>query len=121
MVVDLTNLFNEIIKKHTFIKFDQKYSKLKIEFLNVLVQKDEKQRLQKTLFKKKQTQSYLHPKFDNPALLKKSILYSQILCVKRIHSTNCEFECSYKVLQEQFAKRCYDHLQLKLNLRRLNF
>ena len=73
MVVDLTNLFNEIIKKHTFIKFDQKYSKLKIEFLNVLVHKDEKQRLQKTLFKKKQTQSYLHPKFDNPALLKKSI------------------------------------------------
>ena len=59
MVVDLTNLFNEIIKKHTFIKFDQKYSKLKIEFLNVLVHKDEKQRLQKTLFKKKQTDNLI--------------------------------------------------------------
>ena len=97
----MINLFNETIKKHPSIKFDQKYSKLEIEFPNVLVHKDEQQRLQATLFKKKtDRESCLHPESDYPASLKKSIPYSQILCVKRICSTNSEFECNCKVLQE---------------------
>ena len=50
---ELKNLFNEINKKHPFIKFDQKYSKSKMEFLNILVYKDEQLTLQTTLFKKK--------------------------------------------------------------------
>ena len=48
----LKNFFNEINNKHPSIKFDQKYSKSKIEFLYVSVYKDEQQRLQITLFKK---------------------------------------------------------------------
>ena len=39
---ELKKLFNEIAKKHPSIKFDQKYSKSEIEFLDVLVYKDEK-------------------------------------------------------------------------------
>ena len=62
---ELKNFFNEINKKHPSIKFDQKYSKLKIEFLDVLVHKDEQQRLEKTLFKKKaDKQFYLYEKTD---------------------------------------------------------
>ena len=38
---------------YRFIKFGQKYAKPKIEFLDVLVYKDEHQRLQITLFQKK--------------------------------------------------------------------
>ena len=45
---ELKNFFNKINKKHPSIKFDQKYSKSKIEFLDVLVYKDEQQRLQTT-------------------------------------------------------------------------
>ena len=57
---ELKNFFNEVYKIHSSIEFDQKYSKSKIEFLEVLVYKDERQRLQTTLFKKKaDTQSYL--------------------------------------------------------------
>ena len=39
---ELKKLFNEIAKKHPSIKFDQKYSKSEIEFLDVLVYKDKK-------------------------------------------------------------------------------
>ena len=49
---ELKNFFNEINKKHPSTKFDQEYSKQKIEFLDVLVYKDEQQKLQTTLFKK---------------------------------------------------------------------
>ena len=51
---ELKNFFNEINKKHPSIKFDQKYSKLKIEFLDVLVYKEEQQRLQKLYLRRTQ-------------------------------------------------------------------
>ena len=71
------NFFNEINKKHPSIRFDKKYWKLKIEFLDILGYKDEQQRLQTTILKKNTNiQSYLHAKSDHPASLKKSILYS---------------------------------------------
>ena len=71
---------------------------MKTDFLRVLNHKDEKQRLQATLFKKKtDKQSYLHVKSDPSASLKKSIAYSQILHVKRICSTNSEIECNCRV------------------------
>ena len=43
--------FNEINKKHHSIKFVKKYSKSEIVFLDVLICKDEQQRLQTTIFK----------------------------------------------------------------------
>ena len=93
MEEELKIFFNEISKKHPSIKFDQKYSKSKIEFLDVLAYKHEQQTLQTTLFKNKtDRQSYLYAKSDQPASLKRSIIYSQILC-------------NYKVLQEQSTKR----------------
>ena len=61
------NFFNKINKKHIFIKLDQNYSKLEIEFLNLLVYKYEPQEL-KTPFKEKRD---LHAKSDLPALFKK--------------------------------------------------
>ena len=50
---ELKSLFNEINKKHPSIKFDQNHSKAEIEFLDVLVPKDKKQRLKTIPFKKK--------------------------------------------------------------------
>ena len=115
---ELKKFFNEINKKHPSIKFDQKYSKSKIEFLDDLVYKDEQQKLQTILFKKiTGKQSYLHAKSDHPASLKKSIPYSQILRVKRICSTKGEYECSYKVLQEQFTKRGYDSSSIETEIK----
>ena len=86
IVIDLINLFNETIKKHPSIKFDQKYSKLEIEFLNVLVHKDKQQRLQATLLKKKtDRKSCLHPESDHPASLKKKYsVQSNTVCQKNL-------------------------------------
>ena len=53
--IDGLFLFRRARKKKwsPFFKFDQKYSKSEIEFLNVLVYKDEQQRLQVSLFRRK--------------------------------------------------------------------
>ena len=104
---ELKNFFNKINKKHPSIKFDQKYSKSKIEFLDVLVYKGYKQ----LHLKRMQTHNLIF--MYNPTTQrhsKKSIPYSQILPVKRICSANSEFERNCKVLQEQFTKRGYDSL-----------
>ena len=106
---ELKIVFNEITVKHPSIKFDQKYSKSEIELLDVLVDKDEKQRLQITLLKNKTDgESYLNVKSDHLPPLKKSIPYIHVLRVKKICSTTSEFERNCEVLQEQFTKRGYD-------------
>ena len=70
MEEELKNFFKEINKKHPPIKPDKKYSKSKIEFLKILVYRDEKQKLQSTIVKKKtDRQSYIHAKSDHPVSL----------------------------------------------------
>ena len=49
---ELRQLMNEINQKHQSIKFDFKFSKESIEFLDTLVYIDSKNRLRTTLYKK---------------------------------------------------------------------
>ena len=49
---ELKHFINEINRKHQSIKFDFKFSKESIEFLDTLVYIDSKNRLQTTLYKK---------------------------------------------------------------------
>ena len=75
-------------KKYHSIKFDFKFSKEKIEFLDTLVYKGHSNRLQATLYKKPtDRQTYLHAKSAHPLPLKESIPYSQALRIKRVCST----------------------------------
>ena len=88
--------------------------------LIVLVYKDEQQKVQITLCKKNtDKQSYLHAKSNHPVSLKKSIPSSQILRVKRICSTNSEFERNCKVLQVQFTKRGYDSSLIETEIKKI--
>ena len=88
--------------------------------LIVLVYKDEQQKIQITLCKKStDKQSYLHAKSNHPVSLKKSIPSSQILRVKRICSTNSEFERNRKVLHEQFTKRGYDSSSIETKIKKI--
>ena len=90
--------------------------------LIVLVYKDEQQKLQITLCKKNtDKQSYLHAKSNHSVSLKKSIPSCQMLRVKRICSTNSEFECNCKDCKSNLQKEVMTHLSLKPKLRRLNF
>ena len=84
----LVTRLNEINKNHHSIKFDFEFSKEKIEFLETLVYKDHKNRLQATLYKKPTNhQDYLHAKSAYPLSLKNSIPYSEALRIKRVCST----------------------------------
>ena len=69
---ELRHFMNKINQKHQSIKFDFKFSKESIEFLDTLVYIDSKNRLQTTLYKKPtDCQNYLHAKSAHPFSLKK--------------------------------------------------
>ena len=69
---ELRQFMNEINKKHQSVKFDFKFSKESIEFLDTLVYIDSNSRLQTTLYKKStDCQNYLHAKSAHPFSLKK--------------------------------------------------
>ena len=90
---DLIEFLNELNTKHTSIKFEFKYS---------------------TLYKKPtDRQNYLHSKSEHPYSLKKSIAYSQALRIKRICSTQNEFEKHSSNLLQQLKKKAYHHDSLK--------
>ena len=105
---ELLKFINELNQKHERVKFDFKYSKTKIEFLDVPVYKDINNKLQTTLYKKPtDRQSYLHANSEHLRSLKESIPYSQALRTKRICSTNSEFEAHINTIEDQFVKRGY--------------
>ena len=88
---ELRQFMNEMNQKHQSIKFNFKFSKKSIEFLDT-VYIDNKNRLQTTFYKKSaDSQNYLHAKSAHSFSLKKSILYSQALRIKRICSTFEEY------------------------------
>ena len=78
---ELRNFRNLTNKKHQSIKFDLKFSRHKVKFVDALIYKDKNNRLQTILFKKKTTdcQNYLQAKSAYPFSLKKSIAYKQVL------------------------------------------
>ena len=93
---ELLKFINKINQKYKTIKFDFKYSKAKIEFLDVLVYKDINNKLRITLYiKPTDHQSHLHADLEPHRSLKESMSYSQVLRVKRIYSTNSEFEAHF--------------------------
>ena len=95
-------------KKHHSIKFDFKFSKEKIEFLDNLVYKDHNNRLQTRLYKKPTDhQSYLHAKSAYPVSLKKSIPYSHALRIKCVCSTFDECKKHSNDLVRRFVEKGY--------------
>ena len=111
---DLIEFLNELNTKHTSIRFEFKYLRQQIEFLETLVYIDNNNKLQATLYKKPtDCQNYLYSKSEHPYSLKKSIAYSQALRIKRICSTQNEFEKHSSNLLEQLKKKGYHHDTLK--------
>ena len=102
------SFINEINKKHQSIKFDFKFSKEKIKFLDSLVCKDHNSRLQTTLYNKPtDCQNDLHSKSAHPLSLKKSIPYSQALRIKRVCSNFHEYEKPSNDLIKQLVEKRY--------------
>ena len=109
---------NEINKKHQPIKFDFKFSKENIKFLDTLVYIDSNNRLQTTLYKKPtDCQNYLHAKIAHPFSLKK-IPYSQALRIKRIFSTFEEYRKHSQDLIKRFVEKGYNESTVRKQIER---
>ena len=113
--------FIEINQKHQSIKFDFKFSKESIEFLDTLVYIDSKNRLQTTLYKKPtDCQNYLHAKSAHPFSLRKSIPYSQALRIKCICSTFEEYRKHSQNLIKRFVEKGYDESAVRKQIGRVD-
>ena len=100
---------NEVNQKHQSIKFDLKFSKESMEFLDTLVYIDSNSRLQTTIYKKPtECQNYLHAKSAHSFSLKKSISHSQALGIKRICSTFDEYRKHSQDLIKRFVEKGYN-------------
>ena len=81
---------SDLNTKHPSIKFAN--SQTKIQFLDVLIYKDQSNMLQTTIYRKQtDRQNYLDARSEYPKLLKDSMPYSQVLRIKRIGSSQQEF------------------------------
>ena len=106
---ELQHFLDTLNTLHPTIKFDAKYSKTSVEFLDTKVYKSSNGKLQTTLYTKPtDRQSYLHNKSYHPSSCKRSIAYSQALRIKRICSEAPEFEQHTKKLSAKLVQRGYD-------------
>ena len=118
---ELRYFMNEINEKHHSIKFDFKFSKESIEFLDTLVYIDSKSRLQTTLYKKPtDCQNYLHAKSAHQFSLKKSIPYSQVLRIKWICSTFEEYRKNSQDLIKRFVGKGYNESTVRKQIERVD-
>ena len=118
---ELRHFMNKINQKHQSIKFDFKFSKESIEFLDTLVYIDSKNRLQTTLYKKPtDCQNYLHAKSAHPFPLKKSISYSQALRIKRKCSTFEDDRKHSQDLIERFVEKGCNELSVRKQIERVD-
>ena len=79
---------SDLNKKHPSIKFEFRYSQTKVQYLDVLIYKDQNNMLQTTIYRKQiDRQNYLEARSEHPKLLKDSIPYSQALHIKHLFFT----------------------------------
>ena len=96
-------------EQETSFKLEFKHSQSKVEFLDVLVYKDQNDMLQAAIYRKqKDRQNYLDVWSEHPKLLKDSIFYRQALRTKQISSSQQEFLSHTTKMPNQFQKRGYN-------------
>ena len=95
--VDLIKATDHLNSVHSTIKFDIKYSREKIIFLDTTVIITNENKLNTTVYNKPTDEkSYLHAKSYHPESTKKAIPYSQSLRLKRICSDDADYKESNK-------------------------
>ena len=106
---ELKIFIEDLNRLHPTIKFDAKYSRTSVEFLDTRVYKSNDGKLQTTLYTKPtDRQSYLHSKSYHPQSCKRSIAYSQALRIKKICSDPAEFEVHVRKLSTKLTERGHD-------------
>ena len=98
---ELDSFTSALNRFHTSIKFTVDASQTSANFLDVTVNKDNKVKLSTTLYTKPtDAHMYLHYNSFHPSHQKKSIPYSQAVRIRRICSTDEQFEICTKQLME---------------------
>ena len=85
-----------------------KISTKQIEFLGTMAYKDQKRKIQTTIFRKATDQkTYLHALVNHPKSLNNSIPYSQPLRIKAVCSITTEFSKNCDIIAKIFKERGY--------------
>ena len=116
---ELKKFLEEINLQHPTIKFDYKYSKSMIEFLDLKIFKDSMGKLLTKIYTKPtDRQSYLHKSSAHPHHLKKSIPYGQALRIRRICTNLKEFEAASEKLTTKLRERGYSNTEIASQINR---
>ena len=107
---ELLSFISKLNKCHPTIKFDFKYSKEQIDFLDTTVYKNrQKNKLYTKIYHKPTDQrNFLHHQSAHPKSLIKSIPYAQAIRVKKICSEQSELNKNLDKLKTDFVKRGYN-------------
>ena len=101
--------FLEVINTiHPSIKFDYKFSRERIEFLDTIV-KLVNNKLSTTLYTKPtDRRAYLHAQSYHPSSTKRSIAFSQATRLRRICTSEEDFRSNANILKNDLVKRGYE-------------
>ena len=109
----------QINEVHPSIKFDFNFSNKEINFSDTVVYKTQSGKLETKLYRKESDrQAYLHRKSEHPESLKRSIPFSQALRLRRICSTNNEFQDSCDKLRNKLIERGYKQQEINEGIER---
>ncbi len=110
----LKEFFNAINKVHSSIKFECKYSKKDVSFLDTTVTIERNGTLSTKLYRKPTDRNaYLHFNSYHPVKQKVNIPFGQFLRAKKICTSNDEAEISFKEIEAKFKIRGYPITHLK--------
>ena len=106
---ELLRFFDDINKIHDNIKFDCKYSKESINFLDTTVFKNQRGSLSTKLFTKPTDRpGYIHSKSYHPKSQIRNIPYGQALRAKRINTEKEDLRQTLDNVKMNFTKRGYN-------------
>ena len=115
---ELVKFLEELNRIHPTIKFEYKYSREKINFLDTTIV-NSGTRLQTTLYTKPtDRKAYLHSKSYHPTSTKKSIPYSQATRLRRICTEDSEFVRHAEKLKADLEKRGYNPDEITTGIER---
>ena len=114
----LLQFMKKLNEFHPSLKFTYEYSRTKVNFFDVVVEIDAGQLISSPSFKSTDCHQYLHYESSHPAHVKRSIVYSQGLRIKRICSRKEDFEKHLQDLPSLLRNRAYPTWLIEKEFRR---
>ena len=121
-MLQLQEFIKKINNHHPTIKFDFKFSKTSIDFLQkaTVYRLKEQNNLQRTVYCKPTCRrNFVHYTSAHPRSLIKIIPYSQALRLKKICTETSELSKNLQVLKESLINQCFNEKFLDTEFQRL--